>query len=312
MAVAIDYGVPGIGPDHGLIFDIQRFSTHDGPGIRTTVFFKGCPLRCLWCHNPESQSIHPEIMFAPDKCIGCGRCFKACPEGAIRPDVPGRIMREKCTGCGRCAEACVSGALSLAGRFYTIDEVVREVEKDSVFYKTSGGGVTVSGGEPLVQYEFVTGLLKACKDRGFHTAVDTCGYVPWKNIEAVLPYTDLFLYDIKQMDPDLHRKITGVGNELILENLVKISRTDIPVLVRVPVIPECTDQQANIEAIAEFLSKLEHKPAVEPLKYHRLGGIKYKKLGRTYACEETLPPGNDRMEAIRAVFERRGIEVVSG
>ena len=250
-----------------MIFDIQRNSYVDGPGIRTTVFFKGCNLRCKWCHNPESQSFEKQMMFYKDKCTGCGKCREVCPNHL-----------KKCDFCGKCELYCPAEARKICGREYTSDEVLAEVIKDKAFYDNSGGGVTFSGGECMLQLDFLCEILEKCKSAGIHTAVDTAGNVPWKSFEKILPFTDLFLYDIKAFGAELHRKGTGVSNELILENLKNLSgRADI--IVRIPVIGGYNDNDEEIRQIADFLKQIKIIKA-ELLPYHAMGEHKYTALGR--------------------------------
>ena len=250
-----------------MIFDIQRNSFVDGPGIRTTVFFKGCNLRCKWCHNPESQSFEKQMMFYKDKCTGCGKCREVCPNHL-----------QSCDFCGKCELYCPAEARKICGREYTPAEVLAEVIKDKAFYDNSGGGVTFSGGECMLQLDFLCEILKKCKSEGIHTAVDTAGNVPWKSFEKILPFTDLFLYDIKAFGAELHRKGTGVSNELILENLKNLSgRADI--IVRIPVIGGYNDNDEEIRQIADFLKQIKIIKA-ELLPYHAMGEHKYTALGR--------------------------------
>ena len=250
-----------------MIFDIQRNSFVDGPGIRTTVFFKGCNLRCKWCHNPESQSFEKQMMFYKDKCTGCGKCHEVCPNHL-----------KKCDFCGKCELYCPAEARKICGREYTSDEVLAEVIKDKAFYDNSGGGVTFSGGECMLQLDFLCEILEKCKSAGIHTAVDTAGNVPWESFEKILPFTDLFLYDIKAFGAELHRKGTGVSNELILENLKNLSgRADI--IVRIPVIGGYNDNDEEIRQIADFLKQIKIIKA-ELLPYHAMGEHKYTALGR--------------------------------
>lgn len=250
-----------------MIFDIQRNSFVDGPGIRTTVFFKGCNLRCKWCHNPESQSFEKQMMFYKDKCTGCGKCREVCPNHL-----------KKCDFCGKCELYCPADARKVCGREYTPAEVFAEVIKDKAFYDNSGGGVTFSGGECMLQLDFLREILEKCKSAGIHTAVDTAGNVPWKSFEKILPFTDLFLYDIKAFGAELHRKGTGVSNELILENLKNLSgRAD--VIVRIPVIGGYNDNDEEIRQIADFLKQIKIIKA-ELLPYHAMGEHKYTALGR--------------------------------
>ena len=250
-----------------MIFDIQRNSFVDGPGIRTTVFFKGCNLRCKWCHNPESQSFEKQMMFYKDKCTGCGKCREVCPNHL-----------QSCDFCGKCELYCPADARKVCGREYTPAEVFAEVIKDKAFYDNSGGGVTFSGGECMLQLDFLREILEKCKSAGIHTAVDTAGNVPWKSFEKILPFTDLFLYDIKAFGAELHRKGTGVSNELILENLKNLSgRADI--IVRIPVIGGYNDNDEEIRQIADFLKQIKIIKA-ELLPYHAMGEHKYTALGR--------------------------------
>ena len=239
----------------GITFNIQRFSTEDGPGIRTTVFLKGCPLRCAWCHNPEGLSPRPELVWYDVRCIGARDCLRACPVGALELTPAGmRIDRERCTVCGECARACPAGALEVIGREWTPQALLAEVEKDRLFYETSGGGVTFSGGEPMYQAEFVREAARLCRRAGIPVALDTCGAAPWEQYEAVLPWVDLVLYDLKIWDPDRHRAATGADNARILENARRIAAAGPAMWIRTPVIPGYTDDEANIAALAAFIA----------------------------------------------------------
>ena len=270
-----------------MIFDIQRNSYVDGPGIRTTVFFKGCNLRCKWCHNPESQSFEKQMMFYKDKCTGCGKCSEVCPNHL-----------QSCDFCGKCELYCPAEARKICGREYTSDEVLAEVTKDKAFYDNSGGGVTFSGGECMLQLDFLCEILKKCKAAGIHTAVDTAGNVPWKSFEKILPFTDLFLYDIKAFGAELHRKGTGVSNELILENLKNLSgRADI--IVRIPVIGGYNDNDEEIRQIADFLKQIKIIKA-ELLPYHAMGEHKYTALGRN--TESFNVPNKNFMNRSQQLF----------
>lgn len=277
----------------GTIFNIQKFSIHDGPGIRTTVFFKGCPLRCLWCHNPESQNPAPEMLVDPDKCTHCGACRAVCPSP------------EKCIFCGKCVVACVNGAREIAGRKYTVDEVVEIVMQDEVFYRQSGGGATLSGGEPLTQIDFAEELLRRLKENEIHTAVDTCGAVPFSALERAARYADLFLYDIKLMDDEKHKRFTGASNRLILENLRRLAAIRAHIHVRMPIIEGVNADMGHIEKTIEFLNGLEIEQ-VSLLPYHDFASGKYKKLGRVYEGEKMAVPADERMEQFRLAFERAG------
>ena len=270
-----------------IIFDIQRNSFVDGPGIRTTVFFKGCNLRCKWCHNPESQSFDKQMMFYKDKCTGCGKCREVCPNHL-----------QSCDFCGKCELYCPADARKVCGREYTSDEVLAEVIKDKAFYENSGGGVTFSGGECMLQLDFLCEILEKCKAAGIHTAVDTAGNVPWKSFEKILPFTDLFLYDIKAFGAELHRKGTGVSNELILENLKNLSgRADI--IVRIPVIGGYNDNDEEIRQIADFLKQIKIIKA-ELLPYHAMGEHKYTALGRN--PESFNVPNKNFMNRLQQLF----------
>lgn len=248
------------------IFDIQRNSFVDGPGIRTTVFFKGCNLRCAWCHNPESQSIKPQMMFYKDKCTGCGKCAEVCPNHL-----------EKCDFCGKCELYCAADARKICGKEYTVNEVLSEIVKDKSFYETSDGGATFSGGECMLQIDFLCEILKKCQENGIHTAVDTAGNVTWKYFEKILPYTDLFLYDIKAFDNDKHKQYTGVGNELIFDNLKRLFECGASIWIRIPVISGINDTIDEMQKIKGFLSS--YSPLkIELLPYHEMGGHKYDAL----------------------------------
>ena len=275
----------------GYIFDIQRFSINDGPGIRTTVFFKGCPLRCIWCDNPESQEQLPQLLYFESLCTKCYRCVEECPTGAtkISPDGSIEIDRGLCQADGLCVEACPSEARVLSGRKMTVDEVVEIVRKDELFYRNSGGGITVSGGEPLMQPEFVYNLLRECKANNFHTTLDTCGYAQWDIMQQVLEYTDLVLYDIKHMDSAEHRRQTGVDNELILSNLEKIKMNETRVWLRCPVIPGFNDSESEIEKVAKFALSLKVEK-ISLLPYFKYGEQKYEYLGRSYSLKKVSPP----------------------
>lgn len=263
------------------IADISRFSTHDGPGIRTTVFLKGCPLSCVWCHNPETISPTPEIGYVARKCIGCGECVRVCPQGAHRMENGAHVFeRARCVACGACAEVCLGDALTFYGREMTAAEVLTIVLEDRTFYEQSGGGLTLSGGEPLLQADFCAELLGMAKRKGLHTAVDTCGAGPWEAFEQVLPLTDLFLYDLKQTDPALHRKYTGADNALILQNLRRLSESGAAIEIRIPVIPGVNDDERFREEADALLSGLAGIRAVKRLPYNPYARSKYEAVGR--------------------------------
>ncbi|MEA3338764.1 MAG: glycyl-radical enzyme activating protein [Chloroflexota bacterium] len=299
----------------GITFNVQRFSTEDGPGIRTTLFFKGCPLRCAWCHNPEGLSPRPELMWYDVRCIGARDCLNACPEHALELTGQGiRIDRAGCTACGDCADACPTGALEIIGREWTAEELFAEGEKDEVFYDTSGGGVTFSGGEPMAQADFVLALARLCREAGIHVALDTCGVVAWEWYEQILPLVNLVLYDLKIFDAERHRAGTGVDNCSILENARRIAAAGKPMWVRTPVIPGYTADEANVAALGDFIAA--ELPTVERwdlLAYTNLGQPKYHRLDRPYALEDVPLLTRAEMEALHAIAVRRvGMAVWSG
>lgn len=293
----------------GIIFNIQRYSIHDGPGIRTTVFLKGCPLSCWWCQNPESQLSGQEMIFWGDRCIGCGACSTICPSGAIqiKNGIP-ITEKEKCILCGKCIEKCPAIAREMIGEKLTAEEVIKEIEKDLVFYEESGGGVTFSGGEPLRQSEFLEGLLNGCREKKIHTAVDTSGYISWEILNKINPKVDLFLYDLKLMDNERHKKYTGVSNEIILENLEKLSSIHNNIFIRFPVIPGINDDYQNIRKLGEFLSSLEITQ-VNLLSYHYIGKDKYRRLRSAYKLAATQPPSKEKLSEVSAILRKFNLNV---
>jgi len=299
----------------GLVFDIQRYSVHDGPGIRTTVFLKGCPLKCLWCQNPEGQRFLPEIFFDRSRCTGCGRCVAVCPTGAIIiAEGRSQTRRHLCDGCGECARVCPNRARTVVGRWMSVDEVMCEVRKDAVFYASSGGGVTLSGGEPLAQAEFSAAILGLCRKAYLHTALETCGYAPWETVRGVLESVDLVLYDLKHMNPARHQAGTGVSNELILENARRICREfSVPLWVRVPVIPGYNDSQQNLTATALFVSRELGRcvQRVSLLPYHRLGESKFERLERSLPFSSG-PPSEEQVEELAQIMRRFDLPVHIG
>jgi pyruvate formate lyase activating enzyme len=297
----------------GTIFNIMRFAVNDGPGIRTTVFFKGCPLACTWCHNPEGLSRANEVAYRTERCAHCGACIEACPEHALA-EGPGGVQRspELCVACGTCAGACVTGARELMGRDVTVAELLAEIVKDRVFFDESGGGVTFSGGEPLLQYEFLIETLAACRKADLRTAVETTGFASWEKVNALIPLTDLFLYDLKLMDAERHRQYTGVSNARILENLRELAATAAAVTVRVPLIPGVNDDEGNIRAVAQFVADLGTVPSIHLLPFHAGASGKYHALGMTYALEGMRSPTQERLQSLAALITAYGVAVHIG
>lgn len=280
-----------------LIFNIQRFSVNDGPGIRTNVFFKGCPLNCLWCHNPESKSTKPDLGFIASKCIGCGHCLTQCPGHCHTMENGEHVIdRSKCLACRACERFC-AGALEIMGREMTVDEVLGEVMKDEIFYKTSNGGMTVSGGEPMIQFPFITELLRAAKEKGLTCCMETCGFVAWARFEEIMPYVDLFLYDIKETDPARHREYTGADNALILENLRKLDGAGAKTVLRCPIIPGLNDRVDHFAAVAHLADSLKNVQGIDVEPYHPLGKTKCENLGRDYPLADLSFPDKAQIQA---------------
>ena len=298
----------------GLIFDIKKFAVHDGPGIRTTVFFKGCPLSCWWCHNPEAMSPKPELVLFENKCIGIGSCFEVCPHDAheMLPDGSRVYHRDLCLLCGDCVEACYAEALVMEGREVTVDEVMAELRKDIPFYENSDGGITLSGGEPTFQHEFVLALLKQCKAEGLHTTLDTAGQTSWRIFEKLLPYVDLVLYDLKQIDDRKHKEYTGVSNRMILDNLTRIGASGVAIIIRMPIIPGLNDAREDIEGAARFLSEIPGIRHVDLLPYHKLGESKHARLGHDYRLAHLESPEPEQMNEIATWVRAFGLEVKVG
>jgi pyruvate formate lyase activating enzyme len=298
----------------GLIFDIKRYAINDGPGIRVVVFFKGCNLHCAWCHNPEGMAAVPEKMFTPSKCISCGTCVSACPEEAITLTAHGIVTNtDLCRSCGICAEVCPTMAIEMSGREMTVPEIMDVIEKERIFFEQSGGGVTFSGGEPMIQSKVLIELLDECGKRGIHRAVDTAGHVNTDVLLEVAQRTDLFLYDLKVMDPELHAKWTGLTNDKILTNLRAVARTGVPVIIRIPLVGGVNDHEDNIRQTAEFLYSIPMKGAeVHLLPYHAIARHKYEKLSRPEEFELMEEPGPGRLEEVVALFRGYGMKVQVG
>jgi pyruvate formate lyase activating enzyme len=300
----------------GLIFDIQKFAIHDGGGIRTLVFLKGCPLLCPWCSNPESLAGKPEITFVCNNCIGCGKCLEICPSDAINRDESNgkglTIDRDRCTLCGQCAKHCYAGAINIIGRYLSVPELMEIIERDRKFYEQSNGGVTFSGGEPTTQPEFLKAALKETQRRGIHTAIETSSFVNWETYASILEHVDLVLTDIKHMDDAEHKRLTGVSNKVILDNLRNISRLGIPVKIRLPLIPGFNDSTRNLEATADFVERLSHVQSLDILPYHRLGEMKWGQLGQDYSLAGVEALTLEETEARIQLFRDHGLKVSIG
>ena len=294
---------------NGIILNTKRFEIHDGPGMRTTLFLKGCPLRCKWCHNPESYKKAPELAYYSHKCISCGMCVSACPKGAHT--VNGGVHefdKSKCVACGKCEEACPKEALFLFGKTVSASDILPALLEDKIFFDGSNGGVTISGGEPLMQHEFTAELLKLLKENGVHTALDTCLYASRESLDAVLPYVDIFLIDIKAIDKDVHKECTGVTNEIILDNLRYIDSLGKAYEIRIPYVP--SQNSMEIEKIADFITTLENADRVKLLAYHDLSRTKYSALEMEYTMGDTAVPTKDEYEVAFEILKSRGINAI--
>lgn len=297
----------------GMIFDIKRFAIHDGPGIRTTVFLKGCPLHCLWCHNPEGIENKFELIARPSRCARCYSCISACPLGAISENSgPVEIDRSRCNLCGKCVKVCMYEALEMAGREISVKDVIEEVEKDRIFYEQSGGGATLSGGEPLGQPEFCEEILTELNKKNIPAALDTSGLAPWEVLATNAGEADIVLYDLKMIDAKRHKKYTGVSNALILDNLKKLSREHKNIVIRIPLAAGVNDDEQNIRLTIDFLRPLKTVNKVSLLKYHKGGVEKYKNLGKAPCFKIYEAPSDQRMEEIRRSFIKAGFAVKIG
>ncbi len=288
---------------NGVIFNIQRFSTHDGPGIRTVIFFKGCNLKCKWCHNPESIGLKSELNLYSEKCIGCGSCFSVCPCHQSIDNLH-TINRDKCTSCLNCTKQCYSEALVGVGKTVTAEYVIKSILQDELYYRNSGGGVTFSGGEAMLQADFLSVVLKGCKEHGIHTAIDTAGVVSYSSFKKVLPYTDMFFYDIKAASAEVHKKLTGVTNTKIINNLIKLSKTDSEIVIRIPYIPTMNDKEMSL--IADIIKEIPCR-AVELLAYHKLGDAKYSALSAGNDMLEITPPSEEELKDALKIFTDKDI-----
>ena len=291
------------------VLNIYRMTTHNGPGIRTLIQFKGCPLHCLWCSTPESQKEEPEIALDPTKCILCNKCIPSCPLNAIKIGNEGiGINRLLCNNCGKCTEVCYTEAIRLLGQAMTVEELLEEVKRDEVFYKHSEGGVTLSGGEPLLKPDFTRNLLLALKAERISVGIDTCGYVPWEDLEPLVSYIDFCLWDIKHMNPDVHKELTGVSNELILNNVSLISDRNIPIYIRIPIISGYNDSEDNIRATCKFAQSLSTLVTIDLMPLHHLGKARYESLDRKYPLSDMLSVPDSTLQKIKQLIQSCGIK----
>lgn len=293
------------------IINIQKFSVHDGSGIRTTVFFKGCPLKCWWCHNPESQRYDKEVLFDAEKCTGCGYCKKGCEYGAITVGEKAVTDFSRCVLCGECTDYCLQNNREIVGTQYSIEDLMKILLQDKVFYDQSGGGVTLSGGEVMTQdMDYIEELCRRIKKEGIHLAIDTCGYGVRENFERIVPYADVFLFDIKALDSKIHEKYTGVPNDLILSNLEYLLYQKANVNIRIPVIQSVNDDEKSILDLIDYIKNHAGNVEINLLPYHNTGSSKYDKLGRTYPAKDFLVPPKEKMDHIKELFEKSGFTKV--
>lgn len=297
---------------NGLIFDIKRFAVHDGPGIRTTVFLKGCPLSCWWCHNPEGLSNTQEIIYYDYKCMDCDKCIDICQQNALKK-IKNKPVRDHkiCTSCGSCAEVCPTTSQQIIGRKISAEKTVKEIEKDRIFFESSTGGVTFSGGEPLMQHAFLKETLKLCKNRGFHTALDTSGYCPTVVFKEFIEFTDLFLYDLKTIDDQQHKKYTGVSNKNIIKNFNILQKKEKDVIIRFTIVNGITNTKENLRDVIDFVSSLEKIKGIDLLPFHNVCE-KYDRLGKKYKLKDIKPPTNNDMIKIKKQFEKKSLNVRIG
>lgn len=296
---------------NGTVFNIQKFSVNDGPGIRTTVFLKGCPLRCIWCHNPESKSSDAEIFFDVRKCIGCGKCVQICLQNChTMTDGVHTFNRDKCEACGKCTEVCYADSLEKAGEIKSVTQVIDEVMKDKAFYDNSGGGITLSGGEPMMQFEFAFEILRTSKEKGLHTCIETCGFAAEDHYRKIAPYVDIFLFDFKESDSIKHKEFTGVGNELILSNLHMLDSIGSKIVLRCPVIPTLNDRNEHFDAIASLANSLANVTEINIEPYHPLGSGKAEMLGRDYVLKDlTFPDDSTVTQWLEYISARTDVTV---
>lgn len=295
-----------------LVLNIQKYSIHDGEGIRTTIFFKGCPMNCKWCHNPESQSYKLEIMHNQEKCTKCGKCAISCSQHAINFENKKLVTNNRCIACGDCIDVCVNNAREKVGKLYKIDELMNEIEKDRMFYEESNGGVTLSGGEVMTQnMDYIEAVLIKCKKMGYSVNIDTCGHASFDNFERILPYIDTFLYDIKHLDNETHKMLTGQGNELVIGNLKKLSENGAKINIRMPLVEGINSDDTHIKKIIEFLKGIRIWQ-INLLPYHNTGKSKYEKLGVEYKGDSYIPPDMERIEEIKSMFEKNNFLVKIG
>jgi len=296
------------------IFEIERYATEDGPGIRSVVFFKGCNLRCAWCQNPESHSLRPQVMYYRERCTGCRRCVEVCPAGAVREQAPWGLLTDQaaCTLCGTCVEACFSAARKILGERLSLESIMAELRKDRAYFDQSGGGVTFSGGEPLLQAEAVQELARRCRSEGIRTALETAGHVPWDSLQGSLPWLDLLYFDLKHIDPEAHRRFTGVSLELILDNLRRVSERFANLVVRIPVVPGVNDRAETFARMFDFLAGQTRARQVQLLPFHRLGLGKYEGLGLPYAMAGAGNLSRQDCELFAAIGRALGLTVQVG